>query len=176
MKKNSFFYHSLVYFNMTPLDIESAYSIKIVFFLNNTDVLDCARCWSMNFSTFWWFNGLVCKQISNISKIHGENLTSFKIDSRLTFEMSLQQLLIFLLCPSISTHFRIFQHVEALPKWSDQVNKLCCIVCVIISKYLREEEWTLYLKMSHYLVFKKQCGIKEKLFFNFRKITPSLYD
>ena len=139
-------------------------------------MLDCARCWSMNFSTFWRYNSLVCKQISNISKIHGENLTFFKIDSRLTFEMSLQQLLIFLLCPPFSTHLRIFQHVEALPKWSDQVNKLCCIVCVIISKYLWEEEWTLYLKMSHYLVFKQPCGIKEKLCFNFRKITPSLYD
>ena len=69
---------------MTPLDIESAYSIKIVLFLNYTDVLDCARCWSMNFSRFWPYNGLVCKQISNISKIHGENLTSFLINKLLT--------------------------------------------------------------------------------------------
>ena len=81
---------------MTPLDIESAYSIKIVFFLNNTDVLDCARCWSMNFSRFWPYNGLVCKQISNISKIHGENLTSFLISSRLNFNLSLNPRIIIL--------------------------------------------------------------------------------
>ena len=81
---------------MTPLDIESAYSIKIVFFLNNTDVLDCARCWSMNFSTFWRYNSLVCKQISNISKIHGENLTSFLISSRLNFNLSLNPRIIIL--------------------------------------------------------------------------------
>ena len=69
---------------MTQLDIESTYSIKILSFLNNTVVLDCARCWSMNFSRFWPYNGLVCKQISNISKIHGENLTSFLINKLLT--------------------------------------------------------------------------------------------
>ena len=78
---------------MTQLDIESTYSIKILFFLNNTVVLHCARCWPMNFSTFWPSNGVVCKQISEISGVHGENLTYFlKIDSKLTFNMSLEKL------------------------------------------------------------------------------------